>query len=475
MPLLLLLPAALLVAVGLYQRLKPMPPGLDFAGREHPATGLRLLTDCTALAQPGAPGSGQQIFDAFFAAIRAARRLIVLDVFLYNSFTGTAGCQCQLRPLAEELTDCLLAQKGRYPQLTIVVITDPINTVYGSITSPHFARLTAAGITVVATDLNRLRDSNPCYSALWHLCCRPWGAGPGRLAANPFDPGRISLRSYLRLLNFKANHRKVLIADHGDTMLGLVSSANPHGASSSHTNVGLALTGPAVLDLLASERAVLAFSGDPRCIPAVAPLPAATPDAGAATVQIVTERAIKRTALAAIDSTAAGDRIDLLIFYLTDRRLIRSLKAAQRRGAILRILLDPTKDAFGRARQGVPNRQVGNELHRAGIPVRWADTDDEQCHAKMLAISRQDGDHLLLLGSANFTRRNLDNYNLETDVAVRGKGEHGVFADAGRFFDALWHNREGRRGSLDYAAFADPSPLRRLLYRFLEATGLSTF
>jgi len=469
---LLLLPAALLLAIMLFQRLKPMAPGLNFSGREHPATGLRLLTDCTCLEQSGAPGSGQQIFDAFFAAIRAARRLILIDVFLYSSFTGTAGCQCQLRPLAEELTDCLLAQKQRHPQLTIVVITDPINTVYGSLVSPHFERLTAAGITVVTTDLNRLRDSNPFYSTLWHLCCRPWGTGPGRLAANPFAPGRISLRSYLRLLNFKANHRKVLIADHGDTMLGLVSSANPHGASSSHTNVGLAFTGPAALDLLASELAVLAFSGGPALPPALA---VPTQNHGEATVQIVTERAIKKTALAAINATSAGDRIDLLIFYLTDRRLIRALKAAQRRGVDLRILLDPTKDAFGRARHGLPNRQVGDELHRAGIPVRWADTHGEQCHAKMLSISHQNGDNLLLLGSANFTRRNLDNYNLETDVAVRGKGNSEVFADAASFFDTLWHNREGRQCSLDRAAFADPSLLRKLLYRFLEATGLSTF
>lgn len=473
MPLPLLPPAALLLAVLLYQRLKPLPAGLDFTGGEHPASGLRLLTDCTSPDQTGAHGSEQQIFDAFFAAIRAARRLIVTDVFLYNGFTGSAGRE--LRPLAEELTDCLIAQKQRHPRITIVVITDPINTVYGSLVSPHFARLNAAGIPVVATELNRLRDSNPCYSALWHLCCRPWGAGPGRLIANPFDPGRISLRSYLRLLNFKANHRKVLVADHGDTMLGIVSSANPHGASSGHLNVGVAFTGPAVLDLLASERAVLAFSGGQALLPALAAPPVASRSHGEATVQILTERAIKRTALAAINGANAGDRIDLLIFYLTDRRLIRALKDARQRGVDLRLLLDPSKDAFGRARHGLPNRQVGDELRRAGIAVRWADTHGEQCHAKMLAVTRRNGDSLLLLGSANFTRRNLDNYNLETDVAIRGKGDSGACADAARFFDMLWHNRGGRQCSLDCAAFADPSPLRKLLYRFIEATGLSTF
>jgi len=471
MPMLLLLPI-LLLATLLYQRIKPLPPGLAFSGPPQPATGLRLLTDCTYLDGNNTLRSDQQIFDAFFAAIGGARRFILIDVFLYNSFKGQAGREA--RPLAEELTDCLLARKGKHPAMTIIVITDPVNTVYGSIPSPHFAKLRAAGITVVSTDLNRLRDSNPLYSCLWHLFCRPWGTGPGRLAANPFDPGRVSLRSFLALLNFKANHRKILIADSGGSLLGLVTSGNPHGASSSHANVALAFGGPAVLDLLASERAVLDFCGIPE-ITLPAGLAGVPPRSSGTTVQILTERAIKQTALAAINQARLGDRINLLMFYLTDRQVIRALKKAHRRGVNIRILLDPNKDAFGRARQGLPNRQVGDELHRTGIAVRWADTHGEQCHAKLLTIIDKDNSGLLLLGSANFTRRNLDNYNLETDVAVRGRADNKVFIDAHRFFNTLWYNQEGKQCSLDFNAFADPSPVRKLLYRFLEATGLCTF
>jgi hypothetical protein len=140
----------------------------------------------------------------------------------------------------------------------------------------------------------------------------------------------------------------------------------------------------------------------------------------------------------------------------------------------IRILLDPNKDAFGRQKKGIPNRSVARELHRAGIPVRWCDTHGEQCHAKMMHTHHDDGQSTLILGSANFTRRNLDDYNLETDVAIRGGAEAGIFQEAGRYFEAVWGNNP-RHFSVGYPAYEDNSLLRRFLYRFMEATGMSSF
>jgi len=47
----------------------------------------------------------------------------------------------------------------------VVVISDPVNTVYGGVESKHFAALEEAGVPTVLTRLDRLRDSNPSYSA----------------------------------------------------------------------------------------------------------------------------------------------------------------------------------------------------------------------------------------------------------------------------------------------------------------------
>ncbi|HCD06420.1 MAG TPA: phospholipase, partial [Methylophaga sp.] len=72
-------------------------------------------------------------------------------------------------------------------------------------------------------------------------------------------------------------------------------------------------------------------------------------------------------------------------------------------GVRLRVLLDPNKDAFGREKNGVPNRPVAHELMQAGATVRWCDTHGEQCHAKWLMHRGAEGQSMMLLGSTNLT------------------------------------------------------------------------
>ena len=118
---------------------------------------------------------------------------------------------------------------------------------------------------------------------------------------------------------------------------------------------------------------------------------------------------------------------------------------------------------------------MAHELHGEGIPVRWCDTHGEQCHSKMLIAENQSGSSIVVLGSANFTRRNLEDFNLETNVAVHGPRSSEFAADASAYFDLLWNNEPGRRFSVEYEAYAEPSAWKRGFYRFMESTGISTF
>jgi len=467
------------------QMLRPLPPGLDVAGAEHPAGEIAFLRDLSFVDEDGRRRSDQQIFDAMLEIVRGARRFIVLDVFLYNDYVGAGGAPD--RYLAAELTAALIAQKRAWPALTVIVITDPVNTVYGGAPFAQFAELEAAGIEVVTTRLESLRDSNPVYSLFWNVFARPFGNGEGSLMPNPFGDGRVSLRSWLRLLNFKANHRKTLIADRGDGLVGLVTSANPHDGSSANTNFALRFDGPAVLDLLATENAVLDFSGREPLDPGpefdlgagLAPSatsPSVPPASSTATtVQILTENGIKRGVLGAIEAAGAGDALHLAMFYLSDRDVIAALEAAQARGVDMRVVLDPNKDAFGRTKGGVPARPVAHELTSSDVPIRWCDTHGEQCHIKLLLVDYRDGTSVLIGGSANFTRRNLDNFNLETNVAVRGPRDSQPIAVARAFLELMWNNEPGRLVSVDYAVYADDSLLKTLRSRFMEASGLATF
>lgn len=460
------------IATAAWHVVKPMPPGLNVATPWQPAGEVAFLADVTYTAPDGERRTEQAIFDRILELVGGAERLLVLDMFLFNDFAGQVGDDH--RPLSRELTRALIERQRERPELTIVLITDPVNTVYGSHDPAHLDALETAGIQVVRTDLERLRDSNPLWSGLWRICCQWMDSRPGDgWLPDPLGDGKVTLASLMRLLNFKANHRKTVFADRDGHWVGLVTSANPHDASSRHGNVALEFTGPAATDLLESERAVARMSG--ARFPDLPDMDAEAPAGEDGRIRVLTEAAIRDAVIERIDAAQRGEAIDLAMFYLSHRGVIEALLEARRRGVALRVLMDANRDAFGREKGGIPNRPVGMELHRAGIPVRWCHTQGEQCHSKFLNHRGKDGMSTLLLGSANFTRRNLDNYNLETSVEWRAPASHPAMRRAASFFEARWDNGNGRRHSEPFERFADDSAWHYWRYRFMESTGLSTF
>jgi len=462
------------VATSIWHVVKPLPAGISVATPPRPVENPRFLADYTFVDAAGERQVEQRIFQRLFGHIKRAERLVVLDMFLFNHFAGDPEGD-DMRALSRELTDALVARKREAPDLEAILITDPINTFYGSFELGQLERLRQAGVQVVITDLKRLRDSNPAWSGLWRLCCGWAGNDPGSgWLPNPVADQPATLRGLLALPNFKANHRKTLIADTPTGWVGLVTSGNPHGASSAHSNIAIEFEGPAALDLLATERAVAAFSAPELAWPEIKA--AAEPGSEAeARIQILTEAEIRDAVLAALDRTRAGDRIDLAMFYLSHRPITKALKAARNRGVQVRALLDPNRDAFGRTKNGIPNRPVARELVEAGIDVRWCDTHGEQCHDKLILIRTGDAQAELIAGSANFTRRNLDDYNLETNARIVAAADAEIILEAAAYFNRRWTNAKGRGYSVAYPEFADGGFFKYWVYRLAEASGFSTF
>ncbi len=463
------------IGSGIWHSFKPLPEGLALTGGQYPAPVIEFLADDTWVDENGERQTDQVIFDRKLELIGKAERLVVADMFLFNEFAGDADDE-DMRALSAELTEALIKRQGSVPELRVVFITDPLNTIYGGIESPHLRAMREAGIEVVLTDLHRLRDSNPAWSGLWRLCCQWVGNNSnGGWLPNPVGDEPITLRSWMRLANFNANHRKTLVVDHGEDWKGLVTSANPHDASSAHSNQALVVSGPAVFDLLASERAIVAFSNADALWerpPQPNSPPARTHDE---TVQVLTESAIRDAVIGLLDAAGEGDEVELSMFYLSHRGIIEAMKGAAERGASVRALLDPNEHAFGRRKNGVPNRPVAAELTRAGVEVRWCHTTGEQCHEKLLLVRFGDGRAELIAGTANYTRRNLDDLNPETALHLRGSDATPPLVRASERFDERWNNRHGRSYSLDYDEYAVESRLRYWQYRIMEATGLSTF
>lgn len=453
----------------LYHMYKPLPEGLDYTGKLRHAN-VKFVADYTYLDAAGKQQQEHQIFNEMLNLIDEAQTTIVVDMFLFNQTVGASMVKHQ--PLSKQLTDALVQKKKFNPNIEIKFITDPINSVYGGTAPDHYRALRQVGVEVIETDLSPLRASNPTWSGIWYLCCQgiPNNAEKGWLTS-PFGNEKITLRSYFALFNFKANHRKTIVVDSPEGWKALVTSMNPHDGSSRHSNVALIVTGHTAVDVLKTEQAVGLMSKG--SIPGI--VVGEFEDAKTLPqVQVLTEKAILDATLKLIDSAQAEENIDLAMFYLSERQTIKALIQAKQRGVKVRVLLDPNKDAFGRQKNGIPNRQVASELNDAGVTVRWCNTQGEQCHSKMIMKSNTQQAELIL-GSANFTARNLKNYNLETDLRVVGTTDAAVFADAQKYFNTAWSNLDGKNMSVEYSKYADESKLKYGLYRFMEWSGLSTF
>ena len=312
-------------------------------------------------------------------------------------------------------------------------------------------------------------------------------AETGGWLPNPLEESAaaISFGAWARLLNFKANHRKLIIADDArEGLVAIVGSANVHDASSAHSNVALKITGPAIRPLLDSELQVARFSGWTGRLESIEPAKAGDPPAppakaGGGRIKVLTEGGIRSELLDRLDSAGRGDNIDIAMFYVSDRGVIESLLAASHRGANVRLILDPNKDAFGHAKSGIPNQPVASELVAASdgaIHVRWYRTHGEQFHTKLVMVYGREL-FWLTVGSANLTHRNLADYNLEANLAIELPRESRIAQQTVDYFETLWSNRAslGIEYTADFGYYADPSQLHYWLYRVMEGTGVSTF
>jgi len=502
---LILLGAVLGIAILPYLviRQPDLPSGTSLRSPAFPYAEAELLIDRTLHPEDAeAPVTEHEIFDTLLAEIAGAETYLIVDFFLWNPWTGALESDRELRPLASQLAQALILKRQRDPAMPILVVTDPLNRVYGRDAPEFYGRLAEAGIPVVFTDLGRLPDSNRIYgpqARFWGKFFQPGASADAKgRVPNPFDPEgeSMSLAQLGRLLYFKANHRKVLVAGRADLRDRLiVGSFNPADGSANHSNLAVRVDGPVAHYAARSEIAVASWSaeapdrvmGDRSVLEAtladlraLIPEPVtAEPPEGAATVTYLSEGKIQAALVEILEGAGEGARVDIGMFYFSDRKVVRALKGAIRRGAAVRALLDANRDAFGREKNGVPNRPVAAELMKLsgahGIEVRWAATEGEQFHGKVLRIEGPDTE-LLLLGSANWTRRNLADLNLEANLLFRDAPELGTEFDA--YFDDVWTNGRGITESLPYVERAESGWSLRWktwLYRFQEWSGASTF
>lgn len=475
--LLILFSVAVLFAI--YGHNKSIPAGLSFEGKDHAAYNAEFLYDLTYL-KDGKKKSEQVIFDNILKTIEEAQQFIVIDMFLFNDAYDKTE---QYPSLTKQLTTALVNKQKENPQMEIIFITDEMNSFYGSYSTKYIEQLLESGVHVVYTDLTKLRDSNPAYSGFYRAFISWIGDFENGWLPNPFseDSPKVKLKSYAKLLNFKANHRKVIATE----KQAIVTSANPHDASGYHSNIAFVVKGNIIEDIVNSEQHVAAMSDEkylPRAVAVMASekieangLEAPNQDDGLK-AGLITEGKIKKHILQAINETDKGDEIKLGMFYLSDRDVIQSLLDAAKRGVFIQIVLDPNKDAFGMEKNGIPNRPVANELVEKSdqkIQLKWYDTHGEQYHTKLLFVKKAE-ESIIIGGSSNFTKRNIGDFNLEADVKITAPNNHAIVKEVDRYFTRVWENEDGIYTAA-YEKYKDDSSMKYWMYRFQEWSGLSTF
>ncbi|MBU1557591.1 phospholipase [Patescibacteria group bacterium] len=466
---------ALILIVGTYHITKPMSDNLNYESEVYEINSdqVDFLYDLSYEDSEGNLVFEQNIFDEILKVIDSAEKYILIDMFLWSSNGDNV-----YRNLGQEITDHLVAKKKINPDIQVVVITDPLNTNYGSFENSYFSQLESSDIDVVFSDLNSLPDSNILYSPFWRTFGQIWGEPKTGWIQTPFFEEKTSIRSVFKVLNFKANHRKIMIADHDDSVYSFVISANPSGSGSTHSNIGFLIKDYLYKDIYTSEKTIAGIAGydlsnlDLWNFDFVKE----NTDDQNTSVQFITEGKIKEKILEAIRESQEKDSIKLAMFYFGDRDILDELVEAFDRGVEIKIILDPSKTGFGRDKYGIPSRAVAsNFMDRTDdkINIRYYKTRDEQFHTKLLLVKKEK-ELIIIGGSANYTRRNLDSLNLEADVKITTSLDTVLAQEVENYFDRIWKN-DGGIFTAEYEDFDEPSWFRYIQYRFQELSGTGTF
>jgi PLD-like domain len=402
---------------------KPLPPGMHVVSQTSRLSEADVDFLFGRLRQP-------EVLTADLSAIDHAEQLIVLD----------------RSPVGVEAARHLLVRKRARPHLKVIVVTNPGSEKLGDTPSLTLASLEQAGVIVARVRLDRLRDSNPLYTGLWRMAFGWW--------SDPFDerPSEVSVAAWARSQNFKSDERQILIADDGSGGWTAVIGAADAPA-------GEVLRGALARAMVTSELQVAAWSTDDDRLPAAPPM--GSRGVGSIDARFLTEGGIETALLDAIAAAGSGDKISIAVDTLSDRPFILAAMRAATRGARLQVLL---------ARNQIPNQAVAGELRHEGdghIEIRWDAAEPGTTRPALLIVQHR-GDLWLNVSSANFTRRNLDDLNLEAGVELRMPAATAPARAATEYFAEIWAS----------AAESDPtdeSMLTYWRYRFEEFTGLSSF
>ena len=413
------------------------------------------------------------IWPRVYEILDEADEFFILDVFLFNDWVQAKESGGDLYSLAEKLRDKILEKKKKDPNVDIYIILDPNNNFYGSFDNELYKPLTNVGVKIIYVDLDHLNDPVWVYSPIWRVFIKPFGNKKnGGKIKNLIDPKapKVTMRSNLKALNLKANHRKVIMNE----KTVFLPSANPHKEGSRHSNIAFETNGEIMKDIFIGEQDVAKFSKSKISDHKLEIAPVIE---GTYSVQYLTEGKIGKSVTNEIINADMGDEILIAQFFLADREVVKEIIKAAKRGVDFKIILNNSQSSMGMG--GIPNKTAADEVmtktHKSlgFLTIRWYNNGEEQFHTKLMIVKKPT--YMITFGgSGNFTRRNLRDYNLESELKVISPYNTPFSNDVLNYFDRIWTNRDAVF-TLNYDDAKRESNLNNLLYKFIEPSGFSAF
>ncbi len=406
------------------------PSGRIFKGEVYnvPDENIDFLYDLTYKDDKGNLVYEHEIFNKVYEMVDNAEKFIILDMFLFGSTDKPV-----YRNLTQELTDKLVNKKNNKPDIEIYFITDYFNVI-NNYKGEHLYELEDLGINIIFSSPNKKQDL-----------------------------GEKDLINYFFKINKKRlDHRKLIITDKGDKIASLITSANPHDMSSANSNIGIYIEDKIWRDiygvekkegLISNEKIEYFFEN-------------VSDEVGEISVQYFADEGLLYSLKNEIDKSIKGDFIEIAVFLLSDKKVIEKLLSASKRGVDIKIILDTNENYFGVKKFGVPNKPVAEKLFKGSdgkIAIRWYDSQGEQFHTKLAVFKRKDNKNIILMGSSNFARNNIINYNLQSDVKILADSDSLIMQEVDFYFNMIWFN-QNRNYTADFNEFRDKSFYKKLTY-----------
>lgn len=451
---------------------KPNPDNISMKSNEYTVNGMEFLVDINTN-----DGINREVYNKVYNIIDRAKEFLVIDMNVINDYKSKNSKNNITNLLSSKLVDKIIKEKSRNRFLKIIILEDHLNNTYDSYESKILEKLQNNNIKIIFVNTDKIKDNNYLYSGLYNMFFRWLPNSSKGNVSNYYSkyPEKVNVLNALKLMNFKKNNRKIIVSEKE----AMLMSNNPTDNNGNISTIGFYFKGDIIKEIVKSEEAVVNINKDTLDIK-LDEYKFYTPQSSTVCkVNLLTESKYKDELLVELKHTKKGDSIYIMTDIISDRKLVKILMDKINDGVKCNFILSPNYDKFKQDSKTLPNRQVVYEIRRAtkdhknNMNVRWYDEKDIVLGVNLIKINKKDED-IIFTGSSTFSRRNLNNSNLNSNLKIVSNKNSNLNKEVDMFLDNIRNNSK-LKYTVDEIEHEDSNIYRWTKYFIVEILGMNNF